>query len=200
MAWNLTGSYIETCSCELMCPCNLSFDHGATYDYCRVTLVFVIKQGDVDGTDIAGRTVAIIADTPKVMTDGNWRLGVFVDDGADDVQFDKLVKVFSGQLGGPMAALAPLVGEVLGAERAPITIQEDGVTHSVRIGTAIDFEIQDIVPFGVETGTPVKFDGMFHPVGSDLTMAEAKRSQINAYGISYEGKTGLSKAEFSWAS
>ena len=200
MAWNLTGSYIETCSCELMCPCNLSFDHGATYDYCRVTLVFVIKQGDVDGTDIAGRTVAIIADTPKVMTDGNWRLGVFVDDGADDVQFDKLVKVFSGQLGGPMAALAPLVGEVLGAERAPITIQEDGVTHSVRIGNAIDFEIQDIVPFGVETGTPVKFDGMFHPVGSDLTMAEAKRSQINAYGISYEGKTGLSKAEFSWAS
>jgi hypothetical protein len=200
MAWNLTGSYIETCSCELMCPCNLSFDHGATYDYCRVTLVFVIKQGDVDGTDIAGRTVAIIADTPKVMTDGNWRLGVFVDDGAKDEQFDKLVKVFSGQLGGPMAALAPLVGEVLGAERAPITIQEDGVTHSVRIGSAIDFEIQDIVPFGVETGTPVKFDGMFHPVGSDLTMAEAKRSQINAYGISYEGKTGLSKAEFSWAS
>jgi hypothetical protein len=200
MAWNLTGSYIETCSCELMCPCNLSFDHGAIYDYCRVTLVFVIKKGDVEGIDIAGRTVAIIADTPKVMTDGNWRLGVFVDDGADDEQFDKLVKVFSGQLGGPMAALTPLVGEVLGAERAPITIQEDGVTHSVRIGNAIDFEIQDIVPFGVETGTPIKFDGMFHPVGSDLTMAEAKRSKINAYGISYEGKTGLSKAEFSWAS
>ena len=39
MAWNLTGNYVETCSCELMCPCNLSFDHGATYDFCRVTLV-----------------------------------------------------------------------------------------------------------------------------------------------------------------
>ena len=24
MAWNLKGSYAETCSCELMCPCNLS--------------------------------------------------------------------------------------------------------------------------------------------------------------------------------
>jgi len=29
MAWSLKGSYAETCSCELMCPCNLSFDHGA---------------------------------------------------------------------------------------------------------------------------------------------------------------------------
>ena len=48
-------------------------------------------------------------------------------------------------------------------------------------------------------GQPVRFDGMFHPVGSDLTMAEARRSRINAFGIQYEGKTGLSKSEFSWA-
>ena len=199
MAWNLTGSYIETCSCELMCPCNLSFDSGATYDYCRVTLVFAVKRGDVDGTDIGGRTVAIIADTPKVMTEGNWKVGVFVDDGASDEAFDKLVKVFSGQLGGPMAGLTPLIGEVLGAQRAAIEVVDEGLRHSVRIGNAIDFEIEDIVPFGVETGQPVKFDGMFHPVGSDLTMAKAKRSSINAYGIEYEGKTGLSKAEFAWS-
>jgi hypothetical protein len=199
MAWNVKGSYFETCSCELMCPCNLSFDHGATYDYCRVTLVFNIRQGDVAGTDVGGHVVAIIADTPKVMTEGNWRLGVFVDDKASDEQFDKLVQVFSGQLGGPMAALAPLVGEILGAERAPISIIEDGLKHSIRVGDAIDFEIQDIVPFGVESGEPVRFQGMFHPVGSDLTMAEAQRSRISAFGIEYEGKTGLSKSEFSWA-
>lgn len=199
MSWNLTGSYVETCSCELMCPCNTSLDHGATYDFCRVTLVFNIQRGEVEGTDIAGRRVAVIADTPKVMTDGNWRLGVYVDDGASDEQFDKLVKVFGGQLGGPMGALAPLVGEVLGAERAEITVADDGLRHTVRVADTIDFEIEDIVPFGVETGEPVRFHGMFHPVGSDLTMAEAKRSRIDAFGISYEGKTGLSKSEFSWA-
>jgi len=75
-------------------------------------------------------------------------------------------------------------------ERARIELSDDGVRHGVRVGDAIDFEIEDIVPFA----------GMFHPVGSDLTMAEAKRSQINAFGISYEGKTGLSTSEFSWAS
>ncbi len=199
MSWNLKGSYVETCSCELMCPCNLSFDHGATYDYCRATLAFNIKEGDIEGTDISGRKLVVIFDAPKVMTDGNWKLGVYVDDGADDDQFDKLIKVFSGQLGGPMGALAPLVGEIRGAERASIEIGDDGLTHTVKVGDSIDFEVKDIVPFGVETGQPVRFNGMFHPVGNDLTMAEAQRSRINAFGISYEGKTGLSKSDVSWS-
>jgi hypothetical protein len=82
MSSNLRGSYVETCSCELMCPCNLSFDHGATYDFCRVTLGFNIREGEVDGTQIGGLKVAVIADAPKVMTQGNWRLGVFVDEKA----------------------------------------------------------------------------------------------------------------------
>jgi hypothetical protein len=199
MAWNLSGSYAETCSCELMCPCNLSFDHGATYDFCRVTLVFNLKEGQVEGTDVAGRRVALIADAPKVMTEGNWRLGVYVDDGASDEQLDLLVKVFGGQLGGPMAALAPLVGEIVGVERATIEVDDDGLRHSVRVGDTIDFEIEDIVPFGVEDGQPVRFQGMFHPVASDLTMAEARRARINAFGISYEARTGLSTSSFSWA-
>lgn len=199
MSWNLKGSYVETCSCELMCPCNLSFDHGATYDFCRVTLVFNIREGEVDGTDIGGTKVALVADTPKVMTEGNWKVGVFVDEGATDAQVEKLVGVFSGELGGPMAGLAPLIGEMLGVERAPIEVTDDGLRHTVKIGDAVDFEIEDIVPFGVETGQPIKFDGMFHPVASDLTMAEAKRTKISAFGIEYEGKTGLSTSEFSWA-
>jgi len=174
-------------------------DHGATYDFCRVSLVFNIKEGQVDGTPIAGRRVVMVADTPKVMTEGNWRVGVFIDNDASDEQFEKLVQVFSGHLGGPMAALGPLVGEMLGAERAQIEVADDGLRHRVTVADKIDFEIEDIVPFGVETGEPVRFSGMFHPVGSNLTMAEAKRSKINAFGISYEGKTGLSTSEFTWA-
>ena len=133
------------------------------------------------------------------MTDGNWRLGMFIDEQATDEQADKLTQVFGGQLGGPMAGLAPLIGEMLGIERAAIEVVDDGVRHSVRIGDGIDFEIEDIVPFGIETGEPVRLKGMFHPAGSELTIAEATRSRINAFGIEYEGKTGLSTSEFSWA-
>jgi hypothetical protein len=199
MAWSLKGSYVETCSCDLICPCNASLAHGAVYDFCRVVLAFNIKDGDIEGTDVSGLKVVAIADTPKVMTDGNWSIGIFIDDQASDEQAEKLQQVFGGQLGGPMEAVVPLIGEMRGVERAAIEIVDDGLNHSVKVGDAIDFEIEDIVPFGVETGEPIRFQGMFHPAGSNLTIAEAKRSSINAFGIQYEGKTGLSSAEFSWA-
>jgi hypothetical protein len=198
VSWNLDGTYFETCSCELMCPCNFSFDHGATYDYCRVVLVFNISSGQIEGTDVSGRKLAVIADSPKVMTDGGWRLGVLVDEDATDEQLEKLAAVYGGQKGGPMEGLAPLIGEMLGVERARFEVSEDGLRHSAKIGDGIDFEVEDIVPFGVETGQPVRLTGVFHPVASELTAAEAKRSNINAFGIQYEGKTGLS-APFSWA-
>ena len=198
MAWKLEGTYFETCSCEVVCPCTASLALGADYDRCRVTLVFHVADGEVDGTDVSDVTVAAVADTPKVMTDGNWRLGVFIDAAASDAQAEKLGAVFGGQLGGPMAALAPLIGENLGVERAPIEVREDGLLHSVRIGDAVDFEIEDVVPFGVESGEPARLTGVFHPAGSELTISKATRSSINAFGIEYEGKAGFSSA-FSWA-
>jgi hypothetical protein len=199
MSWNIEGSYVETCSCELICPCNASFAHGATYDYCRVVLVFKIASGDVDGTDVAGLTVAAVAETPKVMTEGNWRLGVFIDEAGSDEQAEKLGAVFGGQLGGPMEMLAPLIGENLGVERAPIEVRDDGLRHSVRIGDGVDFEIEDVVPFGIETGEPLRLTGLFHPAGSELTVAEARRSDIEAFGIAFEGKSSLSTSHFAWA-
>ena len=199
MSWNLDGSYFETCSCDVVCPCTASLSLGATYDRCNVVLVFNVKSGEVDGTDVSGLTVAAVADTPKVMTDGNWRLGVVIDEAASDEQAEKLGAVFSGALGGPMEALGPLVGENLGVERAPIEVTEDGLKHSVRIGDDVDFEIEDVVPFGVETGEPAKITGIFHPAGSELTIAHATRSKINAFGIQYEGKSGFSTDKFAWA-
>lgn len=199
MSWSLAGSYFETCSCDVVCPCTASLSLGATRDRCKVVLVFNVKRGDVDGTDVSGLTVAAVCDTPKVMSEGNWRLGVVIDDKASDEQAEKLGAVFSGALGGPMEALGPLVGEDLGLERLPIEVREDGLKHSVRIGEMVDFEIEDVVPFGVETGEPAKVTGIFHPAGSELTISRATRSQINAFGIQYEGRAGFSSSEFAWA-
>ena len=199
MSWNIEGTYIETCSCEVVCPCTASLALGADYDRCRATLVFNVTRGDVEGTDVSGLKVAAIADTPKVMSEGNWRLGVFIDAAASDDQAEKLGAVFGGQLGGPMEALGPLIGENLGVERAAIEVHEDGLRHSVKIGDAIDFEIEDVVPFGVESGEPARLTGIFHPAGSELTISKATRSSINAFGIEYEGKSGFSSSRFAWS-
>jgi hypothetical protein len=183
MAWNIAGSYFETCSCDVICPCTASLTLGATLDHCSVVLVFNIKDGEVDGTDVSGVVVAAVAETPKVMSDGNWRLGVVIDEAASDEQAE---------------ALGPLIGENLGMERLPIEVQEDGLKHAVRIGDEVDFEVEDVVPFGVETGEPARITGIFHPVGSELTISRATRSRINAFGIQYEGKAGFSSSDFAW--
>jgi hypothetical protein len=199
MSWSLDGSYFESCSCEVVCPCTASLSYGATYDRCKVALVFRVENGDIEGTDVGGNTVVAVADTPKVMTEGNWRLGLFIDEAASDEQAEKLGAVFSGSMGGPMAALAPLVGENHGLERAPIDYQVDGLQHSVKIGDAVDLEVEDIVPFGVETGEPARMTGIFHPVSSELTVAHATRSKVDAFGLQFETKAGFSKSSFSWA-
>jgi hypothetical protein len=109
-------------------------------------LLFNVTEGNVDGTDVGGLAVAAIVDSPKVMTDGNWRLGVFIDESASDEQAEKLLGVFSGELGGPMEGLGPLVGENVGVERGRFEIREEGLRHSVKVADAIEFEIEDVGP------------------------------------------------------
>jgi hypothetical protein len=138
-------------------------------------------------------------DTPKVMSEWDWRLGVFIDAAASDEQAEKLGAVFSGALGGPMQALGPLVGENLGVERAPTEVAEEGLRHSVRIGDAVDFEIEDVVPFGRQDAEPVRLAGVFHPAGPELTVARATRSKIDAFGIQYDGNAAFSRSPFAWA-
>jgi hypothetical protein len=200
MSWRLEGTYFENCSCNVPCPCTVSLDLGADYDRCQVILLFHVASGEVDGVDVSGLSVAAVADTPKVMTEGNWRLGVIIDAAASDEQAEKLGAVFGGQLGGPMEMLGPLVGEQLGMERAPIEVTEEGLSHRVRIGEGIDVQVEDVVPFGKEDGTPAKLTGVFHPAGSELTVARATSSRISAFGLDManEGRSAFS-APFSWA-
>lgn len=196
MAWSLQGRYFESCSCDVPCPCTASFDMGADLDHCRALLAFHVDSGEIDGVDVSDVTVAIVADTPKVMTDGNWRVGVLISDNAADDQVEKLGAVFSGQRGGPMAALGPLIGEMVGMERIALEFSSNG-THVLR-GEGVDLEVEDVVPFGREDGKAVELHNVFHPAGETLTVARSKRAKVDVFGIAYEGRSGFS-APFAWA-
>ncbi len=124
---------------------------------------------------------------------------MFISDLASDEQADALGRVFSGQLGGPPAAVAPLLGEFLGVERAPMEWHEEGLGHSLKIGQAVDIEIEDVVSFGNESGEPAQLTNIFHLAGDTLTIATAKRAKVDAFGIAYEGHSAFSAPRFSWA-
>jgi len=201
MAWQLQGTYLENCSCDMVCPCTTSgLSMPADYERCRVVLAFHVDSGAVDGVDVSNLTVAVVADTPQQMTDGNWRVGLFMDAGASPEQAEKLGAVFGGQLGGPMAMLAPLIGEMLGMEIVPIEYTDDDRRHRVGIGDAVDIEIEDFVPPGNPGGEVSKLTGMFHPANSTLTIARATAGRVDAFGLQFDntGQNGHS-APFSWA-
>jgi hypothetical protein len=201
MAWSLQSTYFENCPCDMVCPCTTSgLTKPADAERCRVVLVFHIDTGEVDGVDVSDLTVALLADTPQVMADGNWRVGVFMDEDASQEQADKLGAVFSGQLGGPMEVISGLIGENLGVEVAPIEYEDEGRRHRVRIGEFAEIEIEDFVPPQTPEGEVSKVTGVFHPANSTLTMAQATTSRVSAFGLefSHAGKNGHS-APFSWA-
>ena len=199
MSWKLEGQYFENCSCDVPCPCTVSLDLGADRDQCSAFLVFQVESGEVDGVDVSGVTVALMAETPKVMTEGNWRLGVLIDDAASDEQADRLGAVFGGQLGGPMEALAPLVSEQLGVERVAMELSHENGTHRIKVGDGGVVEVQEIVPFGKESGA-ARLTGIFHPAGDDLTVARATESHVSAFGIdfAFEGRSAFANP-FAWA-
>lgn len=200
MAWKVEGRYFENCSCDVPCPCTVSFDLGADYDYCHALLAFHVDSGEVDGVDLSGLTVAVVADTPQLMTDGNWRLALLIDEAASDEQAEKLGAVFGGQLGGPMEALAPLIGEMLGVERLPMEFSSENGRHRFKAGDAAEMAVEDVVPFGVETGEPAVLTGINHPAGSTLTVGKSTGSQVNVLGLewSHPGQSGFS-GPFSWS-
>jgi len=171
----------------------------ADNDRCRLVLVFHIDSGEVEGVDVSGLSLAVLADTPPVMIEGNWRVGMFMDEAASQEQAEKLGDVFSGQLGGPMEALAGLISENLGVEVTPIEYADDGRRHQVKIGDFAEIEIEDFVPPQTPEGEVTKITGAFHPTNSTLTVAKAIESRVRAFGLEFSngGKNGHS-APFSW--
>jgi hypothetical protein len=199
MSWNVEGTYFENCNCSFVCPCSVTtFASPGTEDRCQVVFAFHITRGTVDGVDVAGRTVAVAADAPAKMLDGNWRVGLIIDDKASKEQADKLAGVFSGQMGGPMAGLAPLISEVLGIEQKPIEFSESGHKHYLKIGNEVAIEVEDYIPQGMSE--PTKLVGVGHPVNTTLNIARPTKSRIKAFGMEFhnEGRSAFS-APYSWS-
>jgi hypothetical protein len=199
MAWQLEGTYFESCSCDAVCPCTWSaLTAKATLDRCRALLAYHVDSGEIEGVDVSGLSFALFLDTPPVMSEGNWRVGVYLDDAASDNQAGQLGAVLSGQLGGPPAMLGPLIGEMLGVEKVPITYTDDGRGHHVRIGDAVDVGVEDFVALGGQD--PVRLTNVFHPSNTTLTVAPATAVRLSTFGLDWgrDGQSGFS-APFSWA-
>ena len=182
MSYHLEGRLLEVCNCRVLCPCWIGEDpdNGT----CDTIVAWRVDKGTVDGVDVGGNTIAAVAHVPGNILQGNWTAAIYVDDHASKAQEAALLKVYTGQAGGPVADLAKLIGNVVSVELAPIRFDVAGGKGTLAIGK--DY-YAELVPYQGPTGaTTTLSETVFSTVpGAPVFVGKAPtyRSKNAALGI-----------------
>lgn len=137
MSWKLRGHMVETCSCNMLCPCWFGVKELMKMDrgYCASAFLIRVEEGTADGVDLGGRTIAMATNFPgPTLFDGNGTARLYVDSQAGTGQQKSLEAIFQGKQGGPMAVLAPLVSKWLPTKTASISVSEKDGTITAKVG------------------------------------------------------------------
>ena len=194
--FSIKGQYMETCNCTLLCPCIWSnLTARPTEGACDAAVAMRIDQGRKDDVKLDGLAFIVMLHSPGPMAQGNLTVGLIVDEAANDQQVDAIRSIATGEAGGPMASLAPLVGKVAGIEKRPIRFTQQGLDLSVTAGELVDQACEGLES-AVKPGEAISIDNVAHPVNSRLSLAKATRSKFHAFGIDWEDMTGTRNGHF----
>lgn len=200
--WHIQGTYMETCSCEYLCPCIFTnMEAKPSEGRCDVAFCFMIDEGDMEGVNLNGVKAVVLMSSPSVMMEGGMTGGLIVDESASDEQVQAIAAIMSGQAGGPMAAIAPLVEEIKGIERRPIEFKQEGMRYSLKAGELLEHTLEGVAS-AVNENEPIKITNTIHPANHELALAKATHSNFDAFGINWQDSSGTRNghfAPFSWS-
>jgi hypothetical protein len=194
--WQVSGEYFETCSCDYVCACILTnMTAKPTKDTCHFAMAFQIERGRYGDVMLDGLGFALVGMTPGVMAEGNWKVGLVIDERANAAQTEAITNIGSGQAGGPVAALGPLVGNFLGMEKKPIRFERNGLRRKVTIPGVLEQEAEG-VPSVAKSGEPIFLDNTAHPANARLALMKALRSTLSIFGLSWSDTSGRNNGHF----
>jgi hypothetical protein len=195
--WQLQGDYFENCSCDVVCPCLLSQAQAPpSHGECNGALAFRVESGHLADVRLDGLNAVVLFSAPGPMAQGNWTIGLYVDDRASQPQADALARILSGAEGGPTALIAALAGKSLGMKRVPIAYRSEGRKRSLEIPGVMEMAIEGIQG---ANGDAAWFDNVVHPVTSRLAAARGTKTHIHDHGFSWDiGGQNAHYAPFTW--
>ena len=200
MSWKLEGEYFENCNCDILCPCLTSSMMGpGDYERCMVPMIVDIHKGSFNEVALDGLKFVMIIDAPAVMSEGNWRIALYIDERASEAQRQALADILSGQNGGPPQMLAGLIGEQLGVKYVPINYTSDERRKRVEVPGIMEFEVEGIA--ASEDEPVIHINNIHHPMGTDLPIARGLVGRYNDpdYNFAFDntGKNGHYR-DFVW--
>lgn len=197
IVYQLTGTLLEACSCGVLCPCWIGADPDG--GSCDAFNAYHFNSGTIRGVDVTGLNMVQVVHIPgNVLTPGSWRVLRFVDDWASDEQFAAIIDAYDGKLGGPLADLAGLIGEVVGAERCSISHEMVEGHGTLRVANFVSAEME---PFRGMDGTITTLrDSLFSTVpGSPAWVGKAMTNTVNipdhGFSWSFENRNAI-QAEY----
>jgi hypothetical protein len=193
--FRVAGDYFESCSCDVSCNC--IFLGLATQDQCDVVIGWHITQGQRDELDLAGLNAAMVIRSPKRMLDGNWQVALYLDERADQAQAEALGAIFSGQAGGHLAALGPLIGRVAGVTPAPITFRSENGTRRLTVGNVIEGEISELQG-GDGNSAPVISNAPFGALPQPVRQGRSEHVRYHEHWDTNLSGTNAFLAEFAY--
>ena len=190
--YSFTGSLIEACSCNVLCPCWIGEDPDL--GDCRNFISYHFDSGQIGGLDVSGLSLVLVSYIPGNILAGNWETVVLVDERATPEQRDAIVAAFSGKLGGPLADLWKLVGTVKSLESAPIAHEVDGGVGTITIPGVLESAME---PYRSPDGTVTTLrDSIFSTIpGSPAWVSKASRHKVtlpqHGFEWEFEGRNAI---------
>jgi hypothetical protein len=138
MPWTLSGEMIETCSCNMLCPCWYGVQELMVMDqgWCASPILFRLRDGTADGVNLGGLTLALALVFPgPTLYDGHATARLYLEEAVTADQRGALEPIMQGQRGGPMQILAGLITTWLPTQSTRIAVQETNGTIQATVGT-----------------------------------------------------------------
>ncbi len=179
--WFLKGELALNCNCTVFCPCVLSLgEHPPTHGYCQTWAGIRIDSGAADGVDFSGLNAALLIDIPGRMSEGNWTAAAWIDERASDEALEALTLILSGRARGTTGLFKLLVGEFLGAERAPVSYVNEGEVRILEVPKKIQGKVAPIR--GLKDNKPVRIENSKYWIAPQITVARSIESRVRAFG------------------
>jgi hypothetical protein len=193
--YQLEGTLLEVCSCDVLCPCWIGEDPDQ--GTCEAVVAYHFDKGTIDGVDVTGLSLVQVAHIPGNILEGNIRQVYYLNEEASEEQERAIVDMFRGKLGGPLADLADLVTEVVGVERVPIKHEIVEGAGRLTVGANGEKVQADMHPYtGPDGSTTTLHNSIFSTVpGSPAYVGVADSQKIDipehGYQWAYEKKNAI---------
>lgn len=182
MSYKLEGQLLEFCSCNVLCPCWLGEDPDG--GHCEGFISYNIEKGTINDINVSGLSIIIATIIPGNILKGNWRIFIYIDDKATPEQQEALLSAFGGKIGGPLADIAQLIGEIAGVERAPIIFSVKDGKGQLRIGNNVEAEV---MPLQGATGiSTTVYDSVFTTISESpafVAKTSTYKAKVPALGL-----------------